>query len=158
MPNFFFDKIWDIPVSFFSENNIECVLLDIDNTLTTHDHPDAHENVPLWLEKISDFGIKAIIISNNIEPRVSPFADKLGLQCVCHARKPLSSGVKQAIKLTNVPKENMLIIGDQIFTDVLCGKFSKVKTILVNPIEPEKSKFFRFKRWLESFLLRGKRK
>jgi len=158
MPDYFFDKIWDIPLSFLEGNNIKCLLLDIDNTLTTHDHPKAHQNVPMWLEMVLKSGIKAIIISNNIETRVAPFANGLGVQCVCHAQKPLSTGVKQAIKLTQIPKENMLIIGDQILTDVLCGKFSKVKTVLVQPIELEKTRFFRFKRWLERLILKEKRK
>lgn len=158
MPNYFFDKIWDIPLSFLKENNIKCLLLDVDNTLTTHDNPDAHQNAVKWLGLVSKAGIKSVIISNNIEPRVAPFANGLGVQFVCHANKPLSKGAKQAVKITDIPKENMLVIGDQIFTDVLFGKFSNIKTVLVTPMEPEATIFFRFKRWLEKIILKGKRK
>ncbi len=158
MPDYFYDKIWDIPLSFLEENNIKCLLLDVDNTLTTHDNPDAHQNAVKWLGLVSNAGIKSVIISNNIEPRVAPFANGLGVQFVCHAKKPLSKGAKQAVMLTETPKENMLVIGDQIFTDVLFGKFSGVKTILVTPMEPETTKFFRFKRWLEKLILKEKRK
>ncbi len=158
IPDYFFDKIWDIPVSFLQENGIKCLLLDVDNTLTTHDNPSAHQKAVRWLDLVSEAGIKSVIISNNIEPRVAPFAQNLGVQFVFNAQKPLSKGAKQAIKISGVNKENMLVIGDQIFTDVLFGKFSGVKTLLVTPMEPEKTRFFKFKRWLERIILRGKRK
>lgn len=158
MPNFFYDKIWDIPLSLLQENNIKCLLLDIDNTLTLHDDPNPHKSAVEWLALASEAGIKSIIISNNIEPRVAPFADGLRLQCICHAKKPLSKGVNQAVVLTEIPKENMLLIGDQIFTDVLCGKFAGVKTVLVTPFEFEKTRFFRLKRWFERLILKEKRK
>lgn len=158
MPDFFFDKIWDIPLSFLEENNIKCLLLDVDNTLTTHDNPNAHKSAVDWLNLVSEAGIKSVIISNNIEPRVAPFANGLGVQFVFNAQKPLSKGAKQAVKITDTSKENMLVVGDQIFTDVLFGKFSGVKTVLVTPMELEKTRFFKFKRWLERLILKGKRK
>ncbi len=158
MPDYFFSKIWEIPLSFLEDNGIKCLLLDVDNTLTTHDNPNAHKNAVNWLDLVSNAGIKSVIISNNIEPRVAPFAENLGVQFVFNAQKPLSKGAKQAINISGVDKENMLVIGDQIFTDVLFGKLSGIKTVLVTPMELEKTKFFKFKRWLEKLILRGKRK
>ncbi|MBQ7800599.1 MAG: YqeG family HAD IIIA-type phosphatase [Oscillospiraceae bacterium] len=157
-PDYFFDKIWDIPLSFLQENNVKCLLLDVDNTLTTHDNPEVHQNAAGWLDLVSNAGIKSVIISNNTEPRVAPFANGLGVEFVSNAQKPLSKGSKQAVKLTKISKDNMLVIGDQIFTDVLFGKLSGVKTVLVTPMELEKTKFFKFKRWLERLILKEKRK
>ena len=42
----------------------------------------------------------------------------------------------------------MLVIGDQIFTDILFGKWSGVKTVLVEPFVLEKMPFFKVKRFL----------
>ncbi len=158
MPDYFFDKVWDIPLSFLEKHNIKCLLLDVDNTLTTHDNPEVHQNAVKWLDLVSKAGIKSVIISNNTEPRVAPFANGLGVQFVCHAKKPLSKGARQAVKITDITKENMLVVGDQIFTDVLFGKFSGVKTVLVTPMELEKTKFFKFKRSLERLILKEKRR
>ncbi len=158
IPDYFFDKIWDIPISFLQGNNINCLLLDVDNTLTTHDNPTAHHDAVKWLDLVSSAGIKSVIISNNIETRVAPFAENLGVQFVFNAKKPLSKGARQAAKICSADKENMLVIGDQIFTDVLFGKISGIKTVLVTPMELEKTKFFKFKRWLEKLILRGERK
>lgn len=157
-PNYFFDKVWDISPEFLNKNNIKCVLLDVDNTLTTHDNPNPHEMAVSWLEAIKKTGIKPIIISNNIMPRVAPFAKTLDLECICHAQKPSSKGVKQAIKVTGISKKEMLIVGDQIFTDVLCGKFSGVRTVLVTPFELEDMPFFKVKRFFENIILWKERK
>jgi len=157
LPEYFYDKIWDIPLDFLKENNFLCLLLDIDNTLTMHDDPYPHDNAVKWLNESKNKGIKAIVISNNIEPRVKPFCDNLDVQYVCHAQKPLSRGVNQAVALTGIKKENMLLVGDQIFTDVLCGKLSGVKTVLVTPFENEPMPFFKVKRWFEKIILRGRR-
>ncbi len=156
-PTYFFDKVWDISVEFLKENNIKCVLLDVDNTLTTHDNPAAHEKATIWLEEIKNAGIIPMIISNNIEPRVLPFAKSLGLDYVCHAQKPKGKGVKEAVRKTDICKEAMLMVGDQIFTDVLCGKFAKVKTVLVTPFEFEDMPFFKVKRFFERIILRKER-
>ncbi len=152
-PNYFYDKIWDISVDFLTCNNIKCVLLDVDNTLTTHDNPAVHEKALIWLDEIKAADISAVIISNNIEPRVAPFADSIGVRYVCHAQKPLSRGVNEAASLTGISKNEMLVIGDQIFTDVLCGKFSGVKTALVEPFELEDMPFFKVKRFFERIIL-----
>lgn len=157
LPNYFYDKIWDIPLSFLKENHFSCLLLDIDNTLTLHDDPTPHEKAVKWLEMVKKEGICAVVISNNIENRVSPFCEDLGVDFVCHAQKPLSKGVLKAARLTGIKKQNMLLIGDQIFTDVLCGKLSNVKTVLVTPFERETMPFFKVKRWFEDIILRKRR-
>ena len=40
-------------------------------------------------------------------------------------------------------------MGDQIFTDTLGGNLYGVKTVLLDPIKPESSARFKFKRKLE---------
>ena len=49
----------------------------------------------------------------------------------------------------NVPVHEAALVGDQIFTDVLAARLAGVYSILVDPIEPEKTRFFRLKRRLE---------
>ena len=157
-PNYFFDKIWDIELSFLKKNNIKCLLLDVDNTLTYHDAPDPHEKAVEWLNMVRNEGIISVVISNNIEERVAPFSKLINAEYVFHAQKPLSRGVKEAVKLTGICENQMLMIGDQIFTDVLCGKFSGVKTVLVEPFELEDMPFFKVKRFLERIIITKKKR
>ncbi len=155
--DYFYNRIWDISTDFLEREEIKCVLLDVDNTLTTHDNPDIHPLAQKWLDSINSVGIIPVVISNNIEARVAPFADKIGAKYVCHAQKPKPKGIIEAEKITGISKSCMLMIGDQIFTDVLCGKFSKIKTALVEPFELEDMPFFKVKRFLEKIILKRKR-
>ncbi|MEG1994538.1 MAG: HAD hydrolase-like protein, partial [Oscillospiraceae bacterium] len=93
--------------------------------------------------------------------RVTPFAKMLGLDFVSNGKKPLSVGIKKCRERLNAEKNQMAVVGDQIFTDILCGKWYKIKSILVEPIQMEKNVFFKAKRWAEKGILKkykGERK
>ena len=78
----------------------------------------------------------------------------LGLDVVGLAAKPLPFGYFRAVKKLKIKRKNVAIVGDQIFTDVMGGNLSGVKTILVTDITPEDKPFFKFKRKLEKKLLK----
>lgn len=149
--DFAFRRVADITPSFLKKYDIRGLLLDLDNTLTTHDNPRPAEGVLDWISKIKAVGVKMVIVSNNHPPRVKPFADKLGLEYICEGKKPLASGFNRAQKLMNIPFAHLAVVGDQIFTDILGANLKRIKGIFVCPIELEgkNQKFIRFKRILE---------
>ena len=152
-PQYIFDKIWDIPFEFLKDNKINAVFLDVDNTLTTHDNPAPGDGVEKWLEDAKNAGLKLLILSNNTVERVTPFAKMLGLDFEAHGKKPLRSGYLRAIKKLGISPKEALAIGDQIFTDVLGARLCGIHCIFTDPIEPEHTKFFKFKRWAERPIL-----
>ena len=81
-PDFRFEKITDIKTEILLEHKIKIVLLDADNTLSFHGSKEPFPGVPEWLEEIRNCGIVPVIISNNSECRIKPFAKKLGLDYV----------------------------------------------------------------------------
>lgn len=149
--DFAFKSVIDITPNFLQKNNINGLLLDLDNTLTTHDNPKPAKGVMDWIAKIKSKKIKMVIVSNNHPPRVKPFADMLGLDYVCEGKKPLSSGFNRAQKLMNIPFTQLAVVGDQIFTDILGANLKRIMGIYVRPIEREgkDKKFLRFKRIIE---------
>ncbi|MGN0622301.1 MAG: YqeG family HAD IIIA-type phosphatase [Porcipelethomonas sp.] len=147
--DFAFRSVLEITPEFLAENNIRGLLLDLDNTLTTHDNPRPADGVVEWIRRILASGVKMVIVSNNHPPRVKPFADMLGLEFVCEGKKPLSSGFNRAQKLMGVPFKQLAVVGDQIYTDILGANIRRVRGIYVYPIEHEKTLFFKFKRWAE---------
>lgn len=149
LPTYYFNRITDIPISFFKDNHIKGLLLDVDNTLTTHDNPTPLENLDIWLNLMRENNIKMMIVSNNHIPRVEPFSKLLNLDFVADGKKPLTKEFNMAIKKMNLSKNEVVVIGDQIFTDILGGNLFKCKTILLNPIQLENTSFFKFKRALE---------
>ncbi len=144
-----FRKVTDITPNFLKKLNIRGLILDVDNTLTTHDNPVPAEGVLDWIDKMKKHSIKLMIVSNNHPPRVKPFADMLGLEFVSEGRKPLTNGFRKAMKRMALPKNQLAAVGDQIYTDVLGANLFGMKMLYVSPIEHEKTTFFKVKRYLE---------
>lgn len=144
-----FRKVTDITPEFLKKNNIKGLILDLDNTLTTHDNPKPAEGVMDWIGLMKKSCVKLMIVSNNHPPRVKPFADMLGLPFVSEGRKPLTKGFSEACRLMELKKAEIAAVGDQIFTDVLGANLFRIRMLYVSPIEHEKTAFFKLKRALE---------
>ena len=155
LPLYRFKRIQDIPLEFIASLNIRAILLDVDNTLTTHNSPDLNPEVLEWLRKVEEHGIKLIIASNNSKERVEPFASNLGFDYEAKSRKPLPIGFNRARKRINSSPKETLVIGDQIFTDILGANLAGMCNIFVDPIMPEEMLFFKIKRFFEKPILRS---
>ena len=58
------------------------LIFDIDNTLVPHGAPADQRAIRLF-EMLRRIGFDTCLISNNQEPRVKPFAEKVGSKYVC---------------------------------------------------------------------------
>ncbi|MCD7824302.1 MAG: YqeG family HAD IIIA-type phosphatase [Oscillospiraceae bacterium] len=152
-PKYVFNTIADIDVEFLQRENIKALILDLDNTLTTHNNPIPNEKIAGWLAKMKAEGVPMLIMSNNHYERVKPFSESLGLDFVCDAGKPLGKGYKEAIGRLELPKKEVATVGDQIYTDVLGSNFHGIRCIFTFPIVYETGFWFRVKRTLEKPLL-----
>ncbi len=150
IPDYMFANIHEITPEFISSLGIKCILCDIDNTLVTYDDKEPNEAVLLWLSSMKNQGITVIFLSNNNEDRVTEFNKNLGLSAYPNAGKPLTKKAKKAILEAGFNKDEVAVLGDQIFTDVWTGNFLGAKiTIVVPPIKDKTSLFFKSKRFLE---------
>ncbi|MDO4743413.1 MAG: YqeG family HAD IIIA-type phosphatase [bacterium] len=154
LPNKIFPRLTDIKIKDLDELNIKAVLLDVDNTLTV-DHGKAFiENAQQWIDDVLQSGRKILIMSNGKRKRLSKLLGAVGLECISMSAKPLPfSYWLSAIKL-ETPIKNILMVGDQLFTDVLGAKLSGAKAFLVKPIEPEVKFSFVIRRRLENRYLK----
>lgn len=152
-PTVALDKVHEISPELLKELNVKALILDLDNTLTTHDNPRPAEKVTDWIQSMRTAGIKLMIVSNNHAERVKPFAEMLGLEFVSEGKKPRSKGFREAQKRLCMPFSEIAIVGDQIFTDILGANLIRVKSIFVFPIEYENTTFFKIKRAIEKPLL-----
>ncbi len=144
-----FRKTSDISPQKLKELGIKGLILDLDNTLTTHDNPVPADGILDWLDCMKKNNIRLMIVSNNHPPRVKPFADMLGLDFVCEGKKPLTKGFREAAEKMQLTKNQIAAVGDQIYTDVLGANLYGIKMLYVQPIEHEKTVFFKFKRKME---------
>lgn len=148
-PTYVFDKVTDITPEFLRKKHVKGLLLDLDNTLTTHNNPVVPQSSIEWIELMKQNGIKLMIVSNNHAPRVTPFAEQLGVEFECEGAKPLTLGYSRAIKRMGLENRDIAVVGDQIFTDILGSNLKGIRSIFVFPIKPETSLPFRFKRACE---------
>ncbi len=134
MPKEFVNSVYDVTPEKLHALGIKGIITDLDNTLVEWDRADATPELMAWLKLIQDSGIQVIIVSNNKEARVKHFADPLGIQYIFQARKPLRNAFKRGLKMLNLPSEQVLMLGDQMMTDMLGGNALHLYTILVKPV------------------------
>lgn len=148
-PEYIFDSTVNISPEFLKSIGVKNVFLDVDNTLTTHDNPVPAEGIEDWVRKMKDAGLNLIIISNNNEGRVAPFAALLGLRYTYYSLKPLSKGFREGWRITGGNSSDTIVIGDQIYTDVFGAHMAGMRAIMVIPIKEEDGISFRVRRKLE---------
>lgn len=157
-PRLMLGKMIDITPSLLRGLGISALLLDIDNTMTTHDNPVPAEGVTEWIKAMKAEGFSLVVVSNNSEERVAPFARLIGLDFVSKGKKPLPSGFRRACERLGIKPRNAAVVGDQIFTDILGGNLLGAYTILTEPYQLEEMPFFKVKRALEKPVIRGYRR
>ena len=158
LPNQHVKDIFEISPASLIEKGIKGVITDLDNTLVAWDIPDATPEIIDWFKQMEENNIKVTIISNNNEKRVRLFSEPLRAPFVYSARKPLSKAFKKATKKMELKKEEVVVIGDQIMTDVLGGNTAGFYTILVVPIVQTDGRITRLNRKIERRILSWMRK
>ena len=152
-PKLYCEKITDITIDYLKQNNIEGLILDVDNTLIDY-NKNMLPGLEAWIEKIKKNNIKCIIVSNsNKKDKVETVAKKLDIPYIFFATKPLKRGFKKAQKILGIENENIGVIGDQIFTDVIGANRSKMFSILVKPINEKDILITKWKRPIEEKII-----
>ena len=114
--------------------NIKGIILDVDNTLMDYER-EILENVDSWCENLKNEGIKFCIVSNsNNTKKIKLVAEKLKIPYINWAMKPLKIGLNKAQRIMNIEKENIAVIGDQIFTDIFGANRNNMISVLVEPL------------------------
>lgn len=127
----------------------EGVVFDIDNTLVAHGAPADTKSIRLF-QRLHALGMRTMLVSNNGEARVSPFAASLETDYVYKAGKPKTAGYKKALEKLGIRPERVLFIGDQIFTDIWGANRAGMDTILTEPVDPSTDEIqIVIKRWFE---------
>ena len=154
-PKIKLEKVTDITCEILNKYNITALILDVDNTLSTHHGQILTDGLAEWLDEMKKCGIKLTVLSNSKRKRVEPFAQKIGLDFISLGLKPLPFGYLRALRALSVKKKNAAIVGDQIFTDIIGGNFIGLNTILLTPIKLEDGFSFRVRRSIERYLFRA---
>jgi HAD superfamily phosphatase (TIGR01668 family) len=147
-------SIQQIDLDRLAAMGIKAVLLDLDNTLVEWNNPEPTAELRQWLAALRARGMQPCLVSNNRGARVRDFAAKVGLPYVSRAVKPRRKGFREAMAMLGVTPAQTVVVGDQLFTDILGGNRLGAYTILVQPLHPRELLWTRMMRRLERPLLR----
>ena len=137
-PDRYFSRISAIDIKADIVNcGFKAVLLDIDNTILSRADHLVPQDVLQWLAKLHASGVQACLLSNNFHDHVFDLAEQLGLPIIAKALKPLPQGFIRASRTLGVKRQETLMIGDQISTDIVGAHVVGMKAYLVCPLVEE---------------------
>ncbi|MCI8353246.1 MAG: YqeG family HAD IIIA-type phosphatase [Clostridia bacterium] len=157
-PDLYVNNVKKIEYEMLKQNCIKGLILDVDNTLLDY-YKNMLDGIEEWCKEMKKKGIKFCIASNsNNRDKVNSVSEKLGIPYIFFAKKPLKGGLNRAAKLMGLKNEEVAVVGDQIFTDVLGANRCKMFSILVDPIN-EKDMFVTIiKRPIENLIKKNYKK
>ena len=137
IPDDYVSSIFDIDYNKLYSNGKRLILTDLDNTLISYKATEPTDELYKWKSELEGMGFEIIIVSNNGKKRVKHFANMLGIKYVNLSTKPLKRGFKKALKIasTKYKKEEVVVLGDQLLTDVYGAKRMKLSMVLVKAID-----------------------
>ncbi|EMW6337041.1 YqeG family HAD IIIA-type phosphatase [Enterococcus faecium] len=146
-PTWMVEAIYQITPAQLKNLGIKAVLTDLDNTLIAWNNPDGTEELLTWILEMKNAGIPVVVVSNNNSKRVARPIEKFDLLYVARAMKPLARGINIAKKQLDLADDEIVMVGDQIMTDIRGANRAGIRSILVKPIiatDSWKTQFNRF--------------
>lgn len=148
-PTWMVRSIYSITPEQLQKNNVKAVLTDLDNTLIAWNNPEATQESIQWIEMMKEADIPVLIVSNNSDERVKPVAELLGLDYIPRSLKPSRRAYRLAQEKLGLPTEQLLMVGDQVITDVLGANRFGVRNVLVKPLLESDAWNTKFNRFIE---------
>lgn len=151
-PSFYYKSAYEVPYENLFKKGMRGVIFDIDNTLVCHGAP-ADERALDLMKKLQNMGMKVCFLSNNKEPRVKSFNEKIGAFYIYKGGKPKKDGYLKACEKMDLKKDRVFFVGDQIFTDICGANAAGLENYLVRKIGPKEEIQIVLKRILEKPVL-----
>lgn len=135
IPKAVYDDFHALNLQTLKAKGIKVILADLDNTLVAYGDSHPTPQVIQWKKDLDDAQITLFILSNSRKSgRVDVFAQALDVPFQAWSGKPKKKGYRRALERLNVTPQDCLMLGDQIFTDILGATRMNIPAILVKPI------------------------
>ena len=134
LPKIIVPALTDVTEDLLRSRDIKLLMLDFDNTIVPYTTSTPTEQMHTWLKQMANSGIRLCVVSNSHKDRVKIFCTKYGIDCITHANKPFSKGIKECLAKYQIQPQECGLVGDQIFTDTLGANCTGVTSILVKAI------------------------
>ena len=147
--------VLDLEFDSFYERGFRLVILDLDNTPAAHGSHLPDDFAIEAIRVIKSAGLQPALVSNAKTDRAIQFAKALDMPVIPMAGKPFARKIRRLISHLGFTESQTMLIGDQIFTDVLAARNAGVHSVLVLPRFPQEAWNVRIKRFLEKPFVRG---
>jgi len=152
-PKLYLESVKEISIEILYKNNIKGIILDVDNTLIDFEKK-IPEGIKDWVENMKKQNIKLCILSNsNRKEKIKNLAGGLKIPFIYFAKKPLKKGFQKAKQILDLPNEQIAVVGDQIFTDIIGANRNNMFPILVKPIDEKDIWITKIKRPIENRII-----
>ncbi|MCF0135294.1 MAG: YqeG family HAD IIIA-type phosphatase [Lachnospiraceae bacterium] len=127
-------SIYEIDYAALRRWGFKAVFLDVDNTILPFDESEVSDEALHLIDYLKELGFKIWILSNGKEERVKHITSQLGIYGIWKAGKPFLTRFRKKRREAGLKRRECIVIGDQIFTDVLMANLEGAYSILVQPI------------------------
>jgi uncharacterized protein len=152
-PNQHLNSIFELDPQELQSLGIKGVIADMDNTLVPWNDRSVPPRLARWLAGLKNEGFRLCIVSNNTADKGAELARELDIPAFWYAIKPRRRAFRKALREMDLSAEEVAVIGDQIFTDVLGGNRVGLYTILVTPISDKEFIWTKMMRQFERLVL-----
>lgn len=135
-PDYEIHHFSEITPEWLIENEIKTIFSDLDSTLAIHNQP-GDDDLKNWIFMLKQSDVQLVIVSNNSQERVDRFCEPFHIIGFGRCKKPSASIIRQHMQKIGAHNRTSLFLGDQLLTDIWCGKRLDMRTALVKPIGKE---------------------
>lgn len=127
-------SVLGITPDLIAHQGLRGLILDVDETLVPLRETHTSTEVQAWFAELNQ-DVPIWLVSNNINAnRIRRIAESLGAPYLTSAGKPSRRKLRYAAQAMQLPFEQVAMVGDRLFTDVLAGNRLGMFTILVEPM------------------------
>ena len=128
-----------LPLSHLIGCDIRAAVVDVDRTLLPGRDVRLPDSVRAWMQHAGSSLALHLFSNNPSRARISAVADQLGISFTCGAGKPRRGALRRVMAELALDPHQVAMVGDRLFTDVLCGNRLGLYTVLVRPVSEDGS-------------------
>ena len=114
---------------------IEGIILDIDETMRENMKMIPKCN-KIWLDEAKK-QLKVIVVSNGSDYKIEEYMRSQGIDYIGFAYKPLKKNFLKACEKMQLKPEQVLVVGNDLFSDIYGGKRRNMKTAIVKSVKDD---------------------
>lgn len=149
------DSLQKINLEYFRKLAMQGIIIDLDNTIVPWDVDKISKEADSFLKRALSLDYKICLLSNARKKRTENVASQYQIEYLSSAFKPRKKAFLMALERIGLNADQALVIGDQVFTDILGGNRAGCFTILVPALSKKEFAGTKILRFFESLLTIG---